>query len=72
MKKPICFFVIFIFIAAASFSQNKDLKQIHDGLYLVIKPGTDSTQFDSIGKDQVALISIKCSLKIPGRIFPES
>jgi hypothetical protein len=69
MKKPIFFLSIIFILCTTSFSQTGSKNAVNDGLYLVIKPGTDTTQFDSMAKGQVVITFNKMFIDNTGQDF---
>jgi hypothetical protein len=55
MKKPFFIIIILFFISIAANSQTNLRKPVNDGLYLVIRLGTDSTQFISLTNNQIVI-----------------
>ena len=69
MKKLIIILSILYLHTGTSFSQTGSKKTVNDGLYLVVRLGTDTTQFDSIAKGQVVINFNKMFIENTGQDF---
>jgi len=69
MKKLILILSILYLHTGASFSQTETKKSVRDGLYLIIKTGTDNTTFDSIAKGQIVINFNKMVIENNGQEF---
>ena len=55
MKKAIFIFTFILFCIGVSFAQTGTKKIIKDGLYLISREGTDTTQFDSLKINDIVI-----------------
>ena len=69
MKSIFLILTILYLQTGTSFSQTGSKITVNDGLYLVIKPGTDTTQFDSIAEGQVVINFNKMFIDNTGQDF---